>query len=203
VDEQTKYLSTRKAAEQLNVSLRTVQLWVERGSLKAWKTAGGHRRILQESVNQFIKNRELTIKENGGAREIVMVMVDDDSEILEAYSSAISLTGLPIKLFTASNGYEGLLKIGKYRPDIIMTDLMMPTMDGYGMLNAISSDIDVSESEIIIVTALDKNIVTAIDNNNGNLKGLITKKITLFQKPLNFESLEKILRSKVEEMIYD
>ena len=33
-------ISTRQAAEQLGVSVRTVQLWVEAGELKAWKTAG-------------------------------------------------------------------------------------------------------------------------------------------------------------------
>jgi len=193
VDEQAKYLSTRKAAEQLNVSLRTVQLWVERGSLKAWKTAGGHRRILQESVNQFISQREALTKKNGNVHEIVMVIVDDDSEILDAYSSSILLTGLPIKLYTAVNGYDGLLKIGKYQPDIIMSDLMMPTIDGYEMLNAISSYPAVNASEIIIMTALDKNEV--------KLKNLTNKRTTLFQKPLRFELLEKILRNKVEEMI--
>lgn len=196
MDSNTKYLSTRKAAEQLNVSLRTVQLWVEGGTLRAWKTAGGHRRILQESVNQFINNRELIVDKAGRASEIVMVMVDDDSEIIEAYSLAISLTGLPIKLYTASNGYDGLLKIGKYSPDIIMTDLMMPTMDGYAMLTAISSDSAVSESEVIIMTALDKTKVKL----NG--LGLVTKRTTLFQKPLKFELLEKILRRKVEEVVY-
>ena len=193
MDEQAKYLSTRKAAEQLNVSLRTVQLWVERGSLKAWKTAGGHRRILQESVNQFISQREALTKKNGNVHEIVMVIVDDDSEILDAYSSSILLTGLPIKLYTAVNGYDGLLKIGKYQPDIIMSDLMMPTIDGYEMLNAISSYPAVNASEIIIMTALDKNEV--------KLKNLTNKRTTLFQKPLRFELLEKILRNKVEEMI--
>ncbi|MFM7066754.1 MAG: excisionase family DNA-binding protein, partial [Gammaproteobacteria bacterium] len=35
------YLSTREAADLLGVSLRTVQLWVESGTLRAWKTAGG------------------------------------------------------------------------------------------------------------------------------------------------------------------
>ncbi|MGE5467624.1 MAG: EAL domain-containing protein [Ignavibacteria bacterium] len=44
--------STREAAELLGVSLRTVQLWVDSGILKAWKTAGGHRRISLESVRQ-------------------------------------------------------------------------------------------------------------------------------------------------------
>ena len=43
--------STREAADRLGVSLRTVQLWSEAGLLRAWKTPGGHRRILTASVD--------------------------------------------------------------------------------------------------------------------------------------------------------
>lgn len=48
------YLTTREAAELLGVALRTAQLWVEAGTLRAWKTAGGHRRITRESVNALL-----------------------------------------------------------------------------------------------------------------------------------------------------
>ena len=43
--------TTREAAEALGICVRTAQLWVEQGRLRAWKTPGGHRRILRESVN--------------------------------------------------------------------------------------------------------------------------------------------------------
>lgn len=39
------YVTTRVAADMLNVSLRTIQLWVESGALRAWKTAGCHRKV--------------------------------------------------------------------------------------------------------------------------------------------------------------
>lgn len=194
MDQQSKYLSTREAAEALNVSLRTVQLWVESGALKAWKTAGGHRRILNESVNEFLQKRELA-KAPDDKTELVMVMVDDDREILDSYSLSIELTDLPVKLITATNGYEGLLLIGKHHPDIIMTDLMMPTMDGYQMLNAINSDDDMNDSEIIIVTALNKK--------NIKLKKLDRLKINVLQKPINFSELEGLLRNKVKEIVRD
>ena len=42
---QETYITSRQAASQLGLSLRTIQLWVENGVLSAWKTAGGHRRI--------------------------------------------------------------------------------------------------------------------------------------------------------------
>ena len=46
--------STRDAARLLGVSVRTAQLWVEDGRLRAWKTPGGHRRILVESVERLL-----------------------------------------------------------------------------------------------------------------------------------------------------
>ncbi|MEY3206681.1 MAG: hypothetical protein RIS77_54 [Pseudomonadota bacterium] len=46
-----QYLSTRQSAKILQVSLGTVQKMVEEGDLVAWKTRGGHRRILATSLN--------------------------------------------------------------------------------------------------------------------------------------------------------
>ena len=189
IDEE--YLSTREAAKRLNVSLRTVQLWVENGTLQAWKTVGGHRRISQGSVNDYVKKREVISNKKIKKKQLVMVMVDDDEEILDAYSESISLSGLPIQLITAKNGYEGLLKIGEYKPDLIMTDLMMPTMDGYEMLKAIN--LDENNSEIFIVTA--------VDTSEVYLKDVLKKRIKLFQKPLMFESLEDILIKNIKDRV--
>lgn len=50
-------MTTREAAEALGVSLRTAQIWVERGLLKGWKTEGGHRRITAESVIRLKERR--------------------------------------------------------------------------------------------------------------------------------------------------
>ena len=50
-------MGTQRAAETLGVSVRTVQLWVENGTLKAWKTPGKHRRILRSSVEAVLAER--------------------------------------------------------------------------------------------------------------------------------------------------
>lgn len=44
--------TTREAASRLGVSLRTVQLWTESGVLDAWKTPGGHPRVLNAAVDR-------------------------------------------------------------------------------------------------------------------------------------------------------
>ena len=51
-------LTTRQTAKLLNVSVRTVQLWVENGTLQAWKTIGGHRRISVGSVQQLLEEKQ-------------------------------------------------------------------------------------------------------------------------------------------------
>ena len=48
------FCTTRQAADLLGVSVGTVQLWVENGLLKAWKTAGGHRRVIRDSVDALL-----------------------------------------------------------------------------------------------------------------------------------------------------
>ena len=49
--------TTRQAAAALGVALRTAQLWTESGRLRAWKTEGGHRRILVSSVKELLNAR--------------------------------------------------------------------------------------------------------------------------------------------------
>ena len=76
-------LSTRQAAELLDVSLRTIQLWVESGALKAWKTPGGHRKISISSVEQLIESRKSVInsssqKVNPNNRDFSILIVEDD-----------------------------------------------------------------------------------------------------------------------------
>ena len=51
------FCTTRQAATQLGVSVGTVQLWVESGLLQAWKTAGGHRRVLRDSVESLLHRK--------------------------------------------------------------------------------------------------------------------------------------------------
>ena len=67
IDQQ--YLSTRQSAKILQISLGTVQKMVEEGDLVAWKTRGGHRRILATSLNQQLRRRKLGLRESASKQQ--------------------------------------------------------------------------------------------------------------------------------------
>jgi excisionase family DNA binding protein len=53
-----KYLTTREAAELLQVSESTVRRLCEQKRLAEWRTPGGHRRIAKESVERVLDERD-------------------------------------------------------------------------------------------------------------------------------------------------
>lgn len=59
------------------------------------------------------------------------------------------------KVYLAGNGVEGLKKIHLYHPDIVVTDQMMPEMDGIELLTNIRQDFQISHIPVIILTAKD------------------------------------------------
>ena len=56
-------------------------------------------------------------------------------------------------IHTANNGEEGLRKVYQYSPDIIVSDLMMPGIDGMELLRRVRKDFTISHIPVIILTA--------------------------------------------------
>jgi len=59
-------LTTREAAQLLGVAVSTAQVWMESGDLPAWKTPGGHRRVLYSAVMRLVRER-VALKDAGKA----------------------------------------------------------------------------------------------------------------------------------------
>ena len=75
MDNDVAYVSSREAADLLGISLRTAQLWVENGVLVAWKTPGGHRRILLSSVQQVLAERSKITQPGIASAKLRVVVV--------------------------------------------------------------------------------------------------------------------------------
>jgi excisionase family DNA binding protein len=190
------FLTTREAAQALGVSLRTAQLWVENGQLEAWKTEGGHRRITPGSVQRLLRrNLQAVAPEKPEAQppspeRIKVLIVEDDKILLKLYKIMFASWKMPVDVITAGNGIDGLIRIGKDSPDLMITDLDMPGMDGIQLIrNLVTSSLR-EGLEIVAVSGLDATEIAA--------RGGLPPEIAAFSKPVPFPQLKSIVNSIVE-----
>lgn len=188
-------MTTREAGEKLGVAVRTVQLWVEAGLLPAWRTAGGHRRITREAVDALVAKRAQMLAvvppSTGKPPALARVLVvDDDPIMLRLTLEVITTWQLPIALSTAVNGFEGLLRIGEVRPDLVITDLQMPGMDGFRMLQALKRPGSGYEKlKVIAVSVLSSQRVA----DSGGLPA----DVAFMPKPVHYGELETLVRASL------
>jgi len=183
------YCSTKEAAAVLGVSHRTVQLWVESGTLQAWRTAGGHRRITLESVNRLVEGRRIAIAAHApppapaatpASSTRRVLVVDDDPLMLRLYELEMAGWGMDLDVVKANNGFEALIRIGEERPDLLVSDLNMPGMDGFRMIRTLREDSGSAGMSMIVVSGLDRATIKAMG---------LPADIPVFPKPVPFGEL--------------
>jgi DNA-binding response OmpR family regulator len=121
-------------------------------------------------------------------RDLRLLYVEDEDEIRNSLSEAISDE---FKSFiTASNGQEGLKKFKKYKPDIVITDISMPVLDGLEMSKEIKAT---SCAPVIVLSAYSdkEKLLRAIDA--GIDKYLI--------KPIDIDELMDVVAIIAKEKI--
>lgn len=180
-------MTTRQVAEKLGVSLRAIQLWVDSGVLDAWKTPGGHRRVSAKSVGRLLSEGKVRPHPvRARASEIRILVVEDDIELLRLYEMNMRGWKPSVELVFAQNGYEGLVRIGESKPDVLITDLKMPGIDGFLMIDALGKRQDLRAMRLIVVTGLTRDEIAA--------RGGLPPNVTVFEKPARFDKLEESVR---------
>jgi excisionase family DNA binding protein len=186
-----EFISTREAAKRLGVALSTVQVWVEAGVLPAWKTAGGHRRIPADAITAFSDRQLLSLRKDPPLQSGKLLLVEDDPVMLHIYRQQIATWKLPIELLIAEDGFAGLILMGRHKPDVVITDLSMPGMDGVKMLRRVAMmDSDMSKS-VIVITGLSPEEIAA--------KGGLPADIPIYPKPVSFSALRPLVEFKLSK----
>ena len=183
IDTTEDVIGTRKAAEILGVSVRTVQLWVENGTLKAWKTPGNHRRILRSSIDDVINERTSSVSTEPPAASDILV-VEDEKTMQAYYQALFDLIDDAAPVRFASNGFEGLVEYGRQAPRLMLVDVDMPGMNGIEMISSLRLRDD-NHTMIAVVTGLDEKQLAA--------RGGIPDGIPVFSKPIGLDDLKSLV----------
>lgn len=198
--------TTTKVAKIFGVTPRTIQMWADSGMIQVTKTLGGHRRITAREVERLA--RELgkgkaeekaespsvtADKAVKSATDSVRIMiVDDDKDLLKLYQMQIESWETPkTAVYLAHDGYDALLQIGSKKPDIIITDLRMPRMDGAQMINVIQQNPDMDHCQIVVVTGLNKDEI----HQNYDLP----ENVIVEEKPIPFARIQRLVKDYTQD----
>ncbi|MCW3089321.1 MAG: response regulator [Ferruginibacter sp.] len=81
----------------------------------------------------------------------IILVIEDNTDIRENTAEILELSGF--KVITAKNGREGVELALKQNPDLIVCDIMMPELDGYGVLHLLRKNPDTASVPFIFLTA--------------------------------------------------
>ncbi|MBT8519390.1 helix-turn-helix domain-containing protein [Polynucleobacter paneuropaeus] len=144
-----EYLSTRQSAKVLQVSLGTVQKMVELGELIAWKTRGGHRRILASSLEQQLQRRKRAMRQKSTQKCIAMGIfrrTENSLELLEA----LQRWQLKVEMEISIDSLEGLMKSVSLAPDLIFLDVLIPPVEQVHLIHYLSKNKDTQRTPILV-----------------------------------------------------
>lgn len=180
-----EFISTAQAARQLGLSLGTVQNMVEAGALSGWKTAGGHRRIWQDSVDALLARGRAPGRTPSGTLRVLIV--EDDKPLQALYRETFSTWPIPLELNIVDHGLDALVELGREQPDLLITDLRMPGVDGFETIRRLRTNPLSSRTSIVVISALSAQEIAA--------RGSLPKDVTIYRKPIPFHELHGYIQA--------
>ncbi len=107
----------------------------------------------------------------------LVLVIDDDPNVRDLVRRVVEKEGYCVRY--ASGGDEGLELARKIRPDLITLDVMMPRMDGWGVLGALKADSELADIPVIMVTIVnDRNLAFSLGAADYLTKPIDRRRLT-------------------------
>jgi excisionase family DNA binding protein len=174
------YCGTTYAAKLLGLSVGTIQTLVEKNELQAWKTQGGHRRISMHSIREYQrKHNMLTIQNEPRDTRLRVLLVEDDAVTREMLRGYCNRSSMPVDCTAMASGLEALIDIASIKPDVLITDLDMPGVDGFELLRTLRQNPNFNRMTTLVLSALTSE---EVESRGGLPEGSI-----FMAKPINMD----------------
>lgn len=118
-----------------------------------------------------------------------ILIIDDDQSIRDTLTNYLKKKNFEI--FSAKDGIEGFDKIKKYRPDLVISDIRMPGINGLELLKMIKE----FDNRINVI------IMTAFDDMQSTIKAMQDGAYDFIEKPLELERLKTSIKRALENKL--
>lgn len=181
------FVGTKEAALILGVSISTVQKMVDAGTIRAWRTEGGHRRLALESLKDAAARLNSHARPGGGGSvrpssgPARVLVVEDNQVAAKALAKALSAYESRLEVTYARDAAEALLKCSEVEPDLIITDLIMEPFDGFHLIRVLRNSERLARMTILVVTGMSPKDIAA--------RGGLGEDVIVYRKPLSNDRL--------------
>lgn len=185
---ENELLTTGIVARYCEVSTNAVKKWIRQGDLPAFQTPGGHFRVTREEFRNFLVRHGMPLHQEFFPDRRPRVLIADDEPVVRdlVRELVLSATGGQVDVETAEDGYDALVKVGDFKPDLLIMDLKMPRMDGFEACRTIRSNSQLSHVRILAMSAY------AGDGNRERI--LKAGALRCFDKPLPVDEFQDTVR---------
>lgn len=116
-----------------------------------------------------------------------ILLVEDEKDACEIISSMLSMAYPQASIYTATDGKAGFAIFSQYTPEIVITDINMPEMDGLQLLQRIA-EIKPATRLIVVTAHSDKQYLDRITSS-----GIV---VDIVYKPVNFATLFDLINCR-------
>jgi len=85
----------------------------------------------------------------------IVLVIDDEPQITEIIEAFLTNAGYEVHVSNLAT--DGLKLAKQIKPDVILLDIMMPEIDGYGLCNDLKNDNDTAGIPVVFLTGKDRN----------------------------------------------
>ncbi|MGJ3238370.1 MAG: hybrid sensor histidine kinase/response regulator [Anaerolineae bacterium] len=130
-----------------------------------------------------------TAQQNVSSKSKTILIIEDSEDLRYDVIEMLNMEGYNTS--GAENGAVGVEMARKIMPDLIVCDIMMPVMDGFGVLEALRSDLDTASIPFIFLTAKTEHI--------DQRQGMVLGADDFLTKPFMVEELLESIRSQLKK----
>lgn len=193
---QQEFCSTRQAADILGLAPGTVQKMVEKGTLEAWRTEGGHRRISVASLAQLLDGhatRPTAITKPVGEMTLDILVAGQSRSDTQPVSQRIAEWGLPVTVREAHHALEAGVMIGQRPPHIAILVESLPDCSAASFFEHAAHLDRTQDCDFVLLTADQQELAA-----NMLAKGLIAAS---FDRPDPFSELRAFAQARFGQLI--